>query len=84
MTDIIKLTDPVKPSFEPKPDEALVGSIANGLIKVYASRERVLVMFADPRDPANPQKRTGMRLRRNQARDLAAVIREAVLSVRSN
>ena len=76
------LSTPVTPSFEPNPDEALVGSLPGGLVRVYASKERVLIMFADPKDPANPQKRTGLRFRRQQAADLATLIREAVLTIR--
>lgn len=83
MADII-FTDPMKPSFEPRPDEYLIGSAAEGLVRVYASKERVLIMFADPKDPANPQARTGLRFRRQQASDLATLIREAVLTVRSS
>ena len=84
MADIIKLTaDPVKPSFEPRPDEVSIGAILDGLVRVYASKERVLIMFADPRDPGNPQRRTGLRFRRQDAADLATLIREAVLTVRS-
>ena len=72
---------PLKPSFEPRPDEALVGSTCGGLVRVYAGPDQVLVMWADPRDPANPKKRTGLRFRRQQALDLATLIREAGLSV---
>lgn len=73
----------VKPLFEPKPDEVLVGSACQGLVKIYASKERVLMMFADPKDPGNPQKRRGLRFRRGDARDVATLLREASLRVTS-
>lgn len=83
MSDIVKLTGAVKPSFEPNPDEALVASLVDGLVRVYAGKDRVLIMFADPKDPGNPQRRTGLRFRRKDAADLATAIREAVLTVRA-
>jgi len=83
MGDIVNITGRVKPSFEPKPDEALVGSISGGLLKVYVSKERVLVMFADPKDPGNPERRMGLRFSREQASDVANLLREAVLTIRA-
>ncbi len=41
-------------------------------------------MHADPRDPANPLKRHGLRFRRSDAKDIATLLREAALTIRAD
>jgi len=73
---------PVTPSVAPASGDTLIGSCCDGLIKVYASKERVSIMFADPREPGNPERRQAIRLMRTDAITLATMIREAGLTIR--
>lgn len=71
----------VTPSFEPEPGDVLVGSCSDGTIKVYATRNGVTILAADPTDPGNPRKRRRWRFKRGQAGELSDLLRDASFMV---
>lgn len=77
----LNMLTPVTPSVSPDVADALVAFVIPSMLAVYKGPERIKIMFADPRDPANPERRQSLNLTREQAKRLADVLREASLTI---